>query len=175
MTQPNWIVISLIGALAGYLLPYLVKAVLYAVRRFRRARIEGKWYVYHITKDTNGKFKVEPDVFKIRKGFLSEFVVNSYKDETRRSNGRLSFERNYWLIALKNIEHKEQVSIRLLNPIPTKDDDPTWGLWLGIDFQGNMIAGPVAISRKELSEDEALRFLLDNTKISSKMKTISVW
>jgi hypothetical protein len=175
MGEPNWILVTFIGALAGYLLPHLSKVLVYVARRFQRATIEGKWYVYHIT-NRGGELQVEPAAWNIRKGYDSKFVVvESFKEDLKGPmyKGQMSFERNFLLVKLRAVKHEEEVSIRLFNPIPTADAY-TWGLFLSLDFQGNPIAGPVAISRRELSPADALELLLDKTKVHANMKVLTL-
>jgi hypothetical protein len=173
MVQPNWVLTTLIGALAGYLFPYLGKALLFVARRFRREIVEGKWYAYHTT-NLDGELQVVQSVWSIRKGFYSKFAVKVEKETLSDPMyiGILLLERNFWLVRLKGVKHEEEVVIRLFSPVPT-GDAATWGLWLGIDFQGNPMAGPVMISREEVSIADALEFFSDKTKVHSKMRLLT--
>lgn len=173
MNPPSWPITTLIGVIAGYLFPRIINVFVYAFRRLKRERVEGSWMVYHTT-NRDGKPQIEKSTFEIKKGIMSEFSVK----ENRKgigiiSKGTLRFERNYWLIHLKAETHDEEISMRLINPIPTADDF-TWGMYLSLDFQGNPIAGAIILSRKELSDDEVLKLLSSKIKTNKEMKLITV-
>jgi hypothetical protein len=171
MGEPNWIMVTLLGAIAGYLLPYFIKVLILVLRRFQREIAEGVWHVYHITI-REGTPQIEHTVWNIRKGLLSEYVVKESKPSLKGTiyKGTLSFERNFWLIKL-NSKHEEGVSIRLYKPITTAHER-TWGLYLSFDFQGRAMAGPLVISKQEIIDVEILKFLSEKVSIQSKVRLI---
>jgi hypothetical protein len=173
MNEPNWVLTTVIGAVTGWLLPYLVRGVVFVVRRFRRGAVEGRWYVYHVA-DRDGRLRVEPSIWHIRKGFSSSFAVEEMRKglETPMYKGSLLFERNFWLVRLSGVEHEEELLIRLLTPIPTEKAS-TWGLYLGIDVQGRPVAGPILVTREELPVADASGVLLEKTKVHSRMRLLT--
>jgi hypothetical protein len=173
MNEPHWALTTIIGAMTGWLLPHLVRGVVLLIRRFRRGVVDGRWFVYHVAK-RDGRLRVEPSVWNIRKGLKSSFVVEEVRKglETPMYKGDLLFERNFWLVRLNGVTHEEELLIRLISPIPTEDAS-TWGLYLGIDVQGKAIAGPIMVSREELSVAEASEFLMEKTRVYSKMRLLT--
>lgn len=174
LNQPDWVTVTFIGAIIGYILPYIIKFVVFIFRKFQHDTAEGSWFVYH-PSNRGGKLQIEKSAWRIGKGIFNPFVVRETREGVRGlvAKGSLYYERNFWLIRLKAIMHDEEVSIRLFNPISTADEI-VWGLYLSLDFQGNPIAGPVVISRKELSPDEMLQFLSGKLKVDNKMKLITL-
>lgn len=169
MNEPDWVLTTLIGAVAGCLLPYFIKSLSFVARRFRREMAEGEWYVYHTT-NRGGILDIQPAIFSIRKGFDAKFVVEERREGLKYPmyKGTLRSERNFWLVRLQGVKHVEEVLIRFYSPIPSRDA-VTWGLYLGVDFEGNPMSGPIMISRQEFSTEYALNFLLAKTKVHSEM------
>lgn len=173
MNDSNWILTTIIGAVVGWLLPYLVRTAVFIVRRFRRGIFDGKWCVYRVTNQ-DGKLKIEPSTWDIRKGFSSKFVVRETREglETPIYKGSLFFERNFWLVRLSGVGHEEEILIRLFSPIPAENTS-TWGLYLGIDFEGKPAAGPIMISREELPTASASELLQEKTRVHSRMRLLT--
>jgi hypothetical protein len=175
MTQTDLIRI-LVGALIGFTLPHLVRAVAYFIRRLRRARIEGKWFVYHPSHKAS-KPQMIPSTWYITKGFTSLFAIREDRKEgsgatiSGYAKGQIHIESNCLLIKLHTTQHEEEVSMRLFNPISTADEI-LWGLYLSLDFQGKPTAGPIVVSRSELSEEDVMRFLSDRLGTQDKYKLL---
>jgi hypothetical protein len=174
MGEPNWIVTTLLGAIAGYLFPYLIKFLLFVARRFRRDIAEGIWHEYHIT-NREGTPYIEHYLWNIRKGLLNEYVIKETRPPLKEViyQGTLSFERNFWLIKLRALKHKEEASIRLFSPITTADER-TWGLFLALDFQGRAIAAPLVISKEEMTDTDVLKLFSDKVSVQSKTRVIFI-
>ena len=176
MPQPNWIIIIFIGAIVGYLFPHLVKSFKYIVRRFRKETIEGLWYTYFVTNE-GGEIKIAHKTWRIQKGYVSKFNIESYlydgKEKKAVYKGKVYFERNFWLFRYEAIDHKEEVSGRLFDPI-TNRNLRTWGLYMALDFQGNPISGPFLASKQELSLEEASSLLMKQTKINTNPRLLMV-
>lgn len=174
MKEPNWITIVFIGALGGYLLPYLTKALFYLKHKFQQSIIEGKWYHYHITNQ-GGHFRLYSSIWNIRKGYDSRFTVEEYREGIvgPAYKDHAYFEGNFLLVRLGAVRHEEEVSIRLLNPVPPYDN-LVWGLGLAIDFHRNSMAYPCAISREEISSEDASKFILSKIKVYTNVKTLIV-
>jgi hypothetical protein len=173
MQQPNWVLSILIGAIVGYLLPYIIKSVDFIVRRFHKEMAEGVWHVYHVTNREH-RTQVECSTWRIRKGFNHRFVVEEQKATLGfvPYRGVLRMERGFWLVKLAGTKHEEKVMVRLLSPLPS-GDSTSWGLYLGLDFEGRSVAGPVMISRNDLAADEALRKMMDRAEVHSEMKLLT--
>lgn len=174
MTQPSWIVTTLVGVIAGYLVPYFVRVLLYLVSRFQHTPLDGKWYAYRFTNRDKG-LQLQHNTWRIRRGYSTKYVVESFYEGLKDPvyKGNVSLERNFWLVKLKAVKHDEEVQIRLFAPIPTQDIY-TWGLSLAVDFLGNPISRPFVISRRELTDEEAEDLLIKKAKINSKYKILSL-
>lgn len=174
MDQPNWIITTLLGVIAGYLFPYLIRFLLLVIRRFQREIAEGVWHGYHVA-NREGTSYIEHYLWNIRKGLLSEYVIKETRPPLKGTiyKGTLSFERNFWLIKLHALKHKEEVSIRLFSPITTADEK-TWGLYLGLDFQGRSSSGPIVISKEEMTDTDVLKLFSEKISVQSKMRFIFI-
>ena len=165
---------TILGALIGLSIPYIIKSIVYIFRRFRRSRIEGSWYAYHATL-IDDRVQVINTTWEFTKGFSSQFVVTTYKKINDKSvvyaKGTLNRERNFLLIKLKTIEHEEGVSMRFLDPVEPADS-LTWGLWLSFDYHGDLFAGPIVISRKELQEKEYFDYITTKIDADDKYKIL---
>ena len=172
MSEPNWVITIILGAIVGFLLPYILNLVRFIRRFFKKEIAEGNWYVYHMI-NRDGIIQVENSMWKIKKGFYSKFIVEERKVDYVLYKGLLVFERNFWLVRLKGIKHDEEVYIRLINPIPTQDTR-TQGLFLSLDYNGIATAGPVLISRKEILQDKVKKIFFNKIKIDNEARLISV-
>jgi hypothetical protein len=173
MNQPDWVIVTVIGAFIGFPFPYGMKLLQFVIRRFQRDFVEGQWHVYHVSSQ-NGEVQAVYSTWTIKKGVFSKFVVHdNRKNLPRGYRGILLSERNFWLIRLNAIQHQEEVLIRLHSPIATQDAI-TWGLYLGLDFEGNASSGPVMISRKQIPTDDVLPLLLEKVKVNGKLKLLAV-
>ena len=73
-------------------------------------------------------------------------------------------ERNYLLILLKGVRHKEEVQMRFFDIIPT-GQDIAFGLSMGVDFDNKPQCIVRIMSRKKLTDEEARAILLSKTMI----------
>lgn len=172
MSEPNWVITTIIGAIVGYLTPYAVKMSRYMLRRFEKEIAEGTWHVYHPTI-RDGSALIEHSIWNISKGILVKYVVKETKAQSTSViyKGDLRLERNHWLIKLRGVRHAEEASIRFYNPVPT-EDARTWGLYVSIDYHGNPISGPGLISREELSDAEVMMIITKKFTIDTEFKIL---
>jgi hypothetical protein len=81
MNEPNWAILTLLGAIIGYIIPYPIKFFFFIIRRFQREILEGTWHKYHITIH-NGTPRIEGGLWNIQKGLSSEYVVKESRSSS---------------------------------------------------------------------------------------------
>jgi hypothetical protein len=169
LVTSNWFLVAIASAVIGYLLPHLGRSTLAILHRISRDRIKGVWYVYHPSVRDSGA-AIESSKVVIRTGYYSRYVVREYKSDTIIfAKGTLSIERNFWLIDLAAVAHKEKIHIRLYDPIGTADDF-TWGFFLSIDYLGNPITGPILFSRSPVSLETVMEHISKKVGIKEDMR-----
>ena len=162
----EWIVI-IIGAVIGYILPYLFKFIPYILCfAFRKELLEGIWHAYHFSRMHGGKTLFRYERWKIKRDVLNRLVITTKdpKNPDLKYKGIISVEKNYLLILLKGVKHEEEVQMRFSNIIPT-GQDIAYGLAMGVDFDNKPQCLVRIMSRKELTEEEAKEVLLSKTII----------
>lgn len=161
-TEPHWLIVSIIGAMIGFILPYAKKAIVVLLRYFTDYHIEGAWYEYHWSLiDNNPELKREH--WKVKKGIFERLkvVAKSIPSEKLVYKGKIYQERNHLIAIFKATTHTEEVFCRLSNPVPTNDNIIT-GLWLALDYNRKIISGSLVLSRDELTEEEVQKHLDKN-------------
>ena len=154
------------GAIIGYTLPYLIKLICYIVSLlFGKELLGGTWHVYHFTR-MRGTTYLRYEKWRVKRNILNKLIITTEdsKNPDLKYKGVISVERNYLLILLKGIKHKEEVQMRFFDTIPT-GQDIAYGLAMGVDFENKPQCLVRIMSRKELTEEEAKEFLLSRTKI----------
>lgn len=153
-TTPHWLLVAIIGAVIGLLLPYCGRTVVWVLRRFKEFHLEGEWYEYHLTY-VGGNPVLRGERWHIGKGFFAKLSVDANStspDGGLRYKGTIVEERSTIVVKFKAISHTEQVACRLTSPIPSHDRT-LLGFWLALDFDGRIAVGPEVLTRDQLSPD----------------------
>jgi hypothetical protein len=174
--EPHWLIVSIIGAMLGFLMPYIWKILVFGIRRLSRHHLEGLWYGYYFIIENEAP-KLGSETLKIQKGIFHSFVVegeslNGAISIQQKYKGIVDEERNFLIIQMKPTKHDEHIFIRLKLPIPGNDKF-MYGLWSAIDFDGNAAVGPMIMSRKELSKAE-LEQIRDRIHLIPEMRFMRV-
>lgn len=160
LKEPNWILLTLLGAVVGYIFPYLLKLVSFIFRHFfSKSFLEGKWYSYYKIYE-NGEVVLKEETWIIKTGFNDKLKVfiSTLPNRDLSYNGTLVEERGQILVELKAVEYGEHVYCRYSSPIPGNDTIMK-GFWLGVDFNGYTAVGAGLLSRNEIDEQKILEHL----------------
>ncbi len=152
--EPHWLIVALIGAMLGLLLPYLARVPRFVWRLRTTEPLEGEWFEYHTTF-VGQKQRTSSGVWTVRKGFFNRLVVE-FQHETGGTlayKGYLFEERGHVVVVLKSASHAtETVYYRFIDPIASERPIP--GLWLSFDREGSICSGAAILSHKSMEESE---------------------
>jgi len=175
ISQSDWF-LAVFSAFVGLLLPYLVGAIRYAVLRSKKSHIEGEWIGHHYSFE-NGISVFRKTFWKIKKGVNVAYAVRMdlYPEPHLRYSGSLFFEEGHIVGQLKSKiqDHAETVAFRAYLPVPP-NNQICIGVYLSYDYNKNIIALPVILSKSELEEQEYIELLKANYKIHSSQRILHV-
>ena len=148
-----------IGAIMSYILPFLVDMPPYLIRFLQHQHIiEGKWYSYHYTKQSN-KPMLRKLCWNIRRDIRGTFTIVCWDDTGKASKphpsygrGKAFVERGHLVLEWVVRKEHAHVTCRILEPIAANEIGA--GLWLCYDLDGTLAAGPMVFVRDELSSSE---------------------
>ncbi len=166
MELERWIAIIAGVITIGYALPYIAKFVQFIVGLpFRKEILTGIWHAYHFTRMRNNTF-LRYEKWVIKRDLLNRLVIETEdpKNPDLKYKGVISTERNYLLILLKGVRHKEEVQMRFFDIIPT-GQDIAFGLVMGVDFDNKPQCLVRIMSRKKLTDEEAREIILSKTVV----------
>ena len=152
MEEPHWIVIVLIGAVLGYVLPYIIKGIIFAYKRFSKTFICGEW-VYHMSINVEGTVKWIRGSLKIRRGFLCEYSSTAvYFDAKYKGKGNI--ENNNFCIKYVRISDIQKFSSYHRYELSSIEKRKTelYGFWLSTDSDKKISSGAIILLRKEISD-----------------------
>lgn len=164
MELQRWIAIIASAISIGYALPYITKFVQFIVGfLFRKELLEGTWHAYHFTR-MNDKAFLRYEKWTIKRNLLNRLIIETEdpKNPDLKYKGVISTERNYLLILVKGVRHKEEGQMRFFDIIPT-GQDMVFGLLMGVDFDNKPQCLVRIISRKELTDEEAKEIIRRKT------------
>jgi hypothetical protein len=153
MKDPNWIDI-LLGALAGWALPYIARAIYCFFRRFQKDYLEGDWYGYHWTYKA-GQSVLNKSRWRIRKGILHRFSVKYAHQDGMTYNGYAEVERSQLVVKIHSGRNHETARFRFTWPIPS-NANLLRGFWLSFDHDTRIASAAQIISREKLSDGDAI-------------------
>lgn len=165
----DWVVFSItifVSGFVGYVIPYTILFFQFVVNRFifrKKELLEGTWHVYHFTR-MRMETVLRHEKWVIKRNLLNKLIVKTEdpKNPDLKYEGIISTERNYLLILLKGVRHKEEGQMRFFDIIPT-GQDMAFGLTMGVDFDNEPQCIVRVMSRKELDEEEARKILRTKT------------
>lgn len=177
MGEPNWIIVTLIGALIGAILSQYWTILFYPLRLLKHDPLLGDWYDYHFTFVHGRKYLAESTAV-IKRGLLTSRSIRMQdQDLIRYSEGPehdlrdgLSYkgvvlvEGPHLLIKLHATTHKEFLVFRLLNRLPSNASIIP-GVWMSFDHELNPTAGIMMFSRKKLDRNEAATLLVEIARL----------
>jgi hypothetical protein len=166
--QPNWILVLLLGALAGTILDKYGGTLLYPFRLLGADQYEGEWWEYHLSY-RGGERTLRRAKLSIRRGLRTNVRRASFwhipagtSDSRRRElayKGTLRIESNQLLIEMEATTHKEYLVYRFLNQIPS-NARLIPGIWMSYDHDSHPAAGAAILSDHDMTTDEAEKEIL---------------
>jgi hypothetical protein len=166
-SEPNWIIVTVIGAVLGALAASYGSAVLWPVRRLRRHPLEGTWHEWHYTF-ADGREQLRRGELTIRRGALKPFVIKARgsmpdlagTSATKlRYTGDLTVESHSILLSLHSADDPTETLVFRFKARVTFATQVMAGIWMCFDFDLHTAAGASIISRHELTEEEATRLI----------------
>lgn len=154
--EPNWIIVSLVGAVLGALVARFGGLIVYPFRR--QVIAGGSWFLYHRTF-RQGQMHLIRSRLTVKKGIFGGAkvsVVETVGSRTEEYTGSVTVEASHLLMQIKGIAVRNSASVlfRLESPVPP-NDQVVFGLWLSYDLDRRPAVGVLMLSRTELSDNEA--------------------
>ncbi|MET8152653.1 hypothetical protein ACIBSW_30010 [Actinoplanes sp. NPDC049668] len=164
--EPNWIIVTLVGALVGASVTWWSTPIRYLRARNSHGYLLGTWYEYHYTF-RHGRMMLGRAVVTIRPGFRSSLKADVVSHEVHADGmvtdlsytGQVRRE-GHLVLSLSGRSHDDTMMMRYIERLPS-NPAPMLGIWLSQDHDCLPAAGVSALSRKELTDEQAhdvLRF-----------------
>ena len=175
--EPNWAVVTIVGAVVGALAQKYGSLVLYPLRRLKQEPLIGAWYDYHFTFLNGNRYVAESPVL-IRHGRLTGISVeindqdvvsesgslNNKRRDGLTYRGTLRHEGPHLVVEANGVRHTELLVFRFIYRLPS-NDAVIPGVWMSFDHDMNPTAGLMILSRKRLRRSAAIKFLMDSAHI----------
>ena len=115
MSEPNWVITTIIGTILGLLIPVLLKVLYYFFSRFTPDVILGKWTEYTMCADESGKTELRINDLSIKRGLIAKYKIIIKDNELDFYEGSEIFHENHHIIFnLKRAsKHGENENINL--------------------------------------------------------------
>lgn len=177
MHEPNWIVVTLIGAVIGAIASQYWSIIFYPLRLLKHDPLMGGWYDYHFTF-VHGRRYLAESIVSIRRGLLvgrsirmqdqdlirySEGLDRDRKDGLTY-RGLVSVEGPHLLIRMHATSHNELLVFRLINRLPS-NASVIPGVWMSFDHELNPTAGIMILSRQQMEPTAATNLLLEIARV----------
>jgi hypothetical protein len=173
MQQPNWIVVTIIGAVAGAIVSQYWSIIFYPVKLLKADALGGGWYDYHFTF-VHGKRYLAESIVRVRRGILADRSVYVQDQDLVRYSGGIDPNRkdglNYkggiqvegphLIVKLRATSHRELLVFRLINRLPSNASIIP-GVWMSFDHELNPTAGVMVLSRERMTSSDATTMLLE--------------
>jgi len=175
-SDPHWLIVALVSALLGLLIPGIVRIFQATVRRFGKPKepVVGTWHSCFYNFDES-KVRFTRYLWKVRKGVFCEYAVSSrcLDDPSVRYTGTMFHEGSTLVCVMKGKHHTETIFWRFPLPI-VSSSKPLVGLYLSLDWQRNTVVGCEVLSRYELSQEDLDDLLKERVKQTPKMRLIRI-
>jgi hypothetical protein len=149
--QPNWFILLLLGTVAWPVLLVGWRLLVLLYRRARPSDLCGTWFEYNLSR-RDGDFIVVEETWRVRPSLLHQLAFHAVGDGYSYG-GHLTPEKHHLLAQYTGKKHEESVYCRFEQPA-TSGGQELLGLWVGVDFDNQLVAGPQLLSRVRLSGDE---------------------
>ena len=173
MQQPNWIIVTIIGAVVGALVSQYWTIIFYPARLLKADTLGGDWYDYHFTF-LHGKRYLAESIVKVRRGMLADRSVYVQDQDLVRYSGGIDPNRKdglsykgsvqvegpHLIMKLRATSHREVLVFRLINRLPSNASIIP-GVWMSFDHELNPTAGVMVLSRERMTPSDATTMLLE--------------
>jgi hypothetical protein len=171
---------TIFGILGGIVLIinlifFIPKLISYIYRRFKTYHLEGEWYGYYFTYSENQSI-LKGEEWMVRKGFQKNLIVDvqTLPDKRLSYQGEIYLQRNNLIVRLKASEYDEDTFCIFNAPIPG-NDAVVVGLWLGLDFNGQITVGPGILSRKPLINKDLRSLMVTKIQADDSARTLRIY
>jgi hypothetical protein len=166
---------AFIGAVFGYVLPYLVQFIRLIIYRLSKNQIEGVWYNHFFSSDGEQNLFIVEKI-AISKGLSEKYSVKSeFVDNPKaKYKGRLVLEKDFLIFEMHAKNHQENAYSRFSTPPIFTNSTVLVGLSLAQDFSGISTSASNLLARLPLQEAEVIHQMAERVKINSKLKTLRV-
>ncbi|WP_109506958.1 hypothetical protein [Nocardioides speluncae] len=156
MSEVNWAELVL-GALIAVAVPVAWQVALLVYRRMRKNDLCGTWYEYNLSR-RDGDMIVVREVWQVSPSLRHELHFTAV-GEGYAYSGSMTKERHHLVADYRGKGHEESVYCRFELPATTGARQML-GLWVGFDFDNNLVAGPQILSRADLPDEDRRARLL---------------
>lgn len=156
MGELNWLELVL-GVATPFALVGLWRIGLLVYRRLRKGDLSGTWYEYNLSR-RDGNVIVVRELWEVSPSLRRELAFTAV-GEGYAYSGSLTKERHHLVADYRGKGHEESVYCRFELPATTGARQML-GLWVGFDFDNNLVAGPQILSRVDYPEEERRARLL---------------
>lgn len=147
----DWINI-LLSAIAGCLLPYLIKILVFLFKRLDKTNICGEWLLYLWWTDSGKTEFVEMNVL-IKRGILVNYRIMC-KDDASNYKGEAWIEDNNLCINMDASDSIQKSSTYHRYDLSTLEKrDVLYGFWLSFDGDNSVSCGGAFLSRNKINEN----------------------
>ncbi|GID95328.1 hypothetical protein ACFQFC_33215 [Amorphoplanes digitatis] len=178
--EPNWIIVTLVGALVGASVTWWSSPIRYLRARNDHQHLLGTWYEYHYTF-RHGQVILGRAAVTIRPGFKNALMAVVVQHETHPDGevtdlsyaGRVSYE-GHLVLSLSGSPHDHTVVMRYLERLPS-NTAPMLGMWMSQDHDCLPAAGVSALSRRELTDEQAREVLRFEGSSSGALRAVQTF
>lgn len=151
----------ILGAVAGYIFPYIIKIVLYPFKRFTKTAVCGKWFCY-LWWDNGIEIDFAKMNVNINRGIMNDYKITCY-DETTYFVGKCYIEDYNLCIEMKDTDAFRITSTYHRYELGTEDlKNSLYGFWLSFDANKKVSCGGAMLLRDELSNKTVEKIINDN-------------
>jgi len=172
---------AILGAFLSYIFPFIVGGFKYLIRILRHQRvIEGDWYSYHYTKLLHQPM-VRQLRWTIKQDFRGHFTAVCRGDDADAIGGRVStvqkgtaiLENGHLVISVFSRADGHHSTCQIHQPGALSK--VVTGIWLGLNLDGMLMAGPIIFTREELAPEEAEALLKAGAVLKSRVSVRSTF
>ena len=170
------ILIALFGAVVSYLLPFMVKTIIFIFRRQRPALVCGKWFGY-LWWTKNGEIHFDEMNVNIKKGILSEYSA-TYSDSEGTYVGKAFIECNNLCInaslkgAAKDIY--EGTTFVRYDLSTFENRNKLYGFWLSRNADKKVSCGGAILSRRKINKPQSIEIIKNQYYIDKDSPVLSL-
>lgn len=154
-----------LGALVGWVLPYIFKFAIFIIKMHKKSPIYGKWFLYLWWTDNNNVEFVEMNTL-IKRGILCKHKIRCW-DDVSCYNGEVKIEDNNLCVEMNANDAIQISSTYHRYDLSTLEKrDKLFGFWLSFDGDNNVSCGGAILTRNKINNVEKENIMRENFKIN---------